>query len=326
MVPQPAWAGILDAKAPGKLVRVGNGAEEITAATAPAVFQFPETVTGANSSSRYPDGPPWPVKGDAPIYRNPGSYLESGPVPRARGFEFTGTFAGALRSYQPGSMLIESAFFHESPIYFGGVEYGFYYEMTAGAAPRLIFYWSTNSNCGYQPSICRTGREGGDLVYENGSTVPPPLTRVHGCAVPLATFAEYRYRTWIFDDQGEWKFRIEVANVDGRDVIPPMSIDPNVSGGDWFPIREMGANGRSGYFSAGIIRSDPTNSMVIANPVSLNLKRFRVARQSSITVKGSGTDSAPPKRKTRSPGPGSIVRGSFAFTWRKPLSSGAGAM
>jgi hypothetical protein len=55
-----------------------------------------------------------------------------------------------------------------------------------------------------------------------------------------------------------------------------MSIDPNISGGNWFPAAEL----ETGYFTAGIVKSDPEESMKEVEPVLLKLRRLRVARPS----------------------------------------------
>jgi hypothetical protein len=187
-------------------------------------------------------------------------------------------------------MLVQSVFFHQNPVYFGGAEYGFYYELTTGAdnagkynPPRLVFYWSTNSNCGYQPPICRTQREGGVDLYENGAgekgAAPPPLTRVHGCAVPVRDFRESVYQVWLFRDKDRtWKFRVRVIDPrTGRLDIPAMTVDPNVSGGEWFPAADLASSQAGGYYTAGVVKSDPHHSIRVSQPVNLVVRRFRVA-------------------------------------------------
>lgn len=306
-IPAPAqWHDAFTAALPGVRVDVEDGSERITEPITLAqrvLLPYPASAQGALSTSVYPQGPPWAFNPTAPsvcpdapagadcsghrIPRNPGRYLRSALHNSARGFEFTGSFGGQLApTYKPGSMLVQSVFFHENPLYFGGAEYGFYYELTPGwdgagkyYPARLVFYWSTNSNCGYQPSICRTERNGGKPLYENGATGPPPLTRVHGCAIPVPQHRMYRYQTWLFKDTDKrWKFRVRVVDPrDGKQIVPAMTVDPNVSGGNWFPIAELARPGHKGYYTAGIVKSDPHQSMKVAEPAVLKVQRLRVA-------------------------------------------------
>jgi hypothetical protein len=309
-VPAPAWEDIFTARHSGVYVAIGDGVESVTEHATLARFpalSFPDSDAGALSTSVYPKGPPWPFNAsgsstcpDAPpgsecsgrrIPRNPGQYLRSGYESTALGFEFRGSFGGRLEDgYKPGSMLVQSVFFHQNPVYLGGAEYGFYYEVTPGAditgkyyPPRLVFYWSTNSNCGYQPPICRSQREGGVVLYENGAgnngAAPPPLTRVHGCAVPVQDVRDSIYQVWLFRDKDRlWKFRVRVIDPrSGRLAIPAMTVDPNVSGGEWFPAADLASPQAGGYYTAGVVKSDPLRSIKVSQPVNLAVRRFRAA-------------------------------------------------
>lgn len=81
-----------------------------------------------------------------PYYRFPQQRMESYVGTGIKGFGILGTFqAGSIGSFGSGSYLYESAYFHERGCYFGGREYGFFYDAYNGTA---YAYWEVNANCG----------------------------------------------------------------------------------------------------------------------------------------------------------------------------------
>ena len=85
---------------------------------------------------------------------------------------------------------------------------------------------------------------------------------------------------WLFQDGGKWKFHLRAIDpANGRLALPAMTADPNISGGDWFPAAKFDG----GYFTAGVVKIDPTGKQKVVEPADLFVRRFRVAAQPAST-------------------------------------------
>ena len=311
----PWWTPIVTAHSAGTYYKFQDGVETIERlASFPAysVFDFPASPEGSISSQVFPPGPPWAFNGgvtnsvctgpgDADctgkrIWRYAGSLLQSKPLDGVKGLRFVGFFDGRMTSFDDGVALFQTVFFHQSQSYWGHAEYGLYYDGAQGIDEkgvqhdsRMVFYWSSNSNCGLSP-FCRSEPSGGALMYEDGSgamgATPPPNTRVHGCTVPVPDASKpYAYEIWIFRDTDDvWKFRVEVLDpYTFSAIIPGMTVDPNAKSADaWFPIdtltRDAGAAFGRGYITTGVVRYDPHSSMTYATPPRMIIESLSVGK------------------------------------------------
>jgi len=313
--PAPWWTPIVTAHSAGTYYKFQDGVETVERAAAfPAysLFDFPASPEGSISSQVFPPGPPWAFNGGVAnsvctgsgntdctgkrIWRYAGSLLQSKPIDNAKGLRFVGSFVGKMTSFDDPVALYQTVFFHQSPSYWGHAEYGLYYDAAQGVddhgvqhKSRLVFYWSSNSNCGLSP-FCRGERFGGAMMYEDGAgslgSAPPPNSRVHGCTVPIPDASKpYAYEVWIFpDSDGVWKFRIEVLDPYSlREIVPGMTVDPNGDSTDsWFPIttltREAGTGSGHGYITTGVVRYDPRSSMTYSSPPRMIIESLSVGR------------------------------------------------
>jgi hypothetical protein len=311
----PWWTPIVTAQSAGTYYKFQDGSETIErSASLPAysVFDFPASPEGSISSEIFPSGPPWAFNGgvansvcsgpgDADctgkrIWRYAGSLLQSKPLNGVNGLRFVGSFTGRMTSFDDGVALYQTVFFHQSKAYWGQAEYGLYYDGAQGIDEhgvrhnsRLVFYWSSNSNCGSNP-FCRSEQLGGAPMYEDGAgssgVAPPPNTRIHGCTVPIPDASTpYAYEVWIFQDHdGAWKFRVEVIDpYTFGEVIPGMTVDPNSDADSaWFPIatltRDAGPGYGNGYITSGVVRYDPHASMKYASPPRMIIESLAVGR------------------------------------------------
>jgi hypothetical protein len=311
----PWWTPIVTAHSAGTYFKFQDGVETIErVASFPAysVFDFPASPEGSISSQVFPPGPPWAFNGgvansvcsgpsDADctgkhIWRYASSLLQSKPIDGARGLRFVGSFVGRMTSFDDPVALYQTVFFHQAQSYFGHAEYGLYYDAAQGIddhgvqhKSRMVFYWSSNSNCGLNP-FCRSERSGGAPMYEDGSgslgAIAPPNARVHGCTVPIPDASKrYVYEVWIFrDTDGVWKFRVEVLDPYSlREIIPGMAVDPNADSEDaWFPTatltRDAGTGYGRGYITTGVVRYDPRSSMMYSTPPRMIIESLSVGR------------------------------------------------
>jgi len=314
----PFWSSIVTASSPGTYFDYQDGKETIfRGATFPAYssFNFPASPNGSVSSATFPDEAPWAFNGGTAdslcpglgetdctgkqISRYAGSLVQSKRTDNTKGVQFIGSFVGGLTSAGAPSALVQVVFFHETPIYWGHSEYGFYYNAAIGkdaqgnAEPsRLVFYWSSNSNCGLTP-FCRSKRDGGNLMYEDGSgqlgDIPPSDALIHGCTIPIPDASrKLVYEAWIFRDvDGVWKFRVEVRDADDlHEIVPGMTVLPNASAADaWFPIQSLTPDGGpgqgSGYITAGVVRDDPRSSMTYSTAPRMIIESLNVGRNPS---------------------------------------------
>jgi hypothetical protein len=313
--PTPWWSPIVTPHSAGTYFKYQDGIETIEhVASFPAysVFDFPASPEGSLSASVFPPGPPWAFNGGSPnsvctgagdadctgkhIWRYASSLLQSKAIDGAKGFRFIGSFEGRMTSFNDPVALYQTVFFHQTPTYWGHAEYGLYFDAAQGIddhgvrhKSRMVFYWSSNSNCGLAP-FCRSEQSGGTLMFEDGSgnsgRTAPPNTRVHGCTVPIHNASNaYIYEVWIFrDTDGLWKFRIEVLDpYTLREVVPGMTVDPNADSRDaWFPInsltREAGMGLGHGYITTGVVRYDPRSSMTYSTPPRMIIESLSVGK------------------------------------------------
>jgi hypothetical protein len=194
---------------------------------------------------------------DTHPYRNPASgNVSSYPEQGIRGFEFIGSFEGVATG--PSSdWVLQAAFFHQQQCYAGGMEYGFVREALSG---EFLFYWSTNSNCGWNHpaadplirSLCRSQRGGGAEVQESNGNVTLPYS---------AGIRKYQAYIDRDDTDGKWKFVVKVSDPEISTPGFTVWIDPNNpelwrrAPGELtatFPIEEL--IDTAGYVTVGIQR------------------------------------------------------------------------
>ncbi len=127
-----------------------------------------------------------------PYYRVPQQRIESYYGAGVKGVGFLGTFgAGSVGTFYSGSYLFESVYFHEQSCYFGGREFGFFYDAYNGD---IYAYWEVNANCGSSyctagtDSNCSTCTSGtdyqqnvslGSSLVDYGAVPASPLARFH---------------------------------------------------------------------------------------------------------------------------------------------------
>jgi len=298
----PKWTAIMTPESPSTFFSYyENHSDEFLGVPLRSAYQFPSATEGCGPggnclpSCTFPDRFPWFVDAsgadvtDSHPYRNPSSgNVSSYPEEGVRGFEFIGSFEGAVTGAR-SDWLLQAVFFHQQKCYAGGVEYGFVRDALSG---QFLFYWSTNSNCGSDNpaanhpdgSMCRSLRNGGTRVQESNGNVALPYS---------AEIKKYQAYIDRDDTDGKWKFVVKVYGLQTSTSPWTRWIDPN-SAEHWrpapydstatFPIEEL--IDASGYVTVGIQRLSASTSMEpdpLAPPV---------LRAQSVSVGRVGTDSS----------------------------------
>ncbi len=174
---QPVWTQIMDqtgqsTEASGQYYQMNNGSITHANNTDVASYPYMQIPSGppfGGTNDSYCTSPPswWTASVPAGgIVRGPQSRLESNYGPASgsyKGIGIYGTFGGGSVTGSGGSIL-EAVYFNEQKCYFGGREYGFFYNP---ATDNLTAYWSTNSNCGTSNCSAPSG-------YNSGTEISGP--------------------------------------------------------------------------------------------------------------------------------------------------------
>jgi len=106
------------------------------------------------------------------IPRNPTSLMRSGQFSSSVGFQYTGYVSGAGSApSSPGTPITAAAFWHQSPVYLGGQEYGLY-SYFGTYTGTVYFYYDNYSNCSdfVGNSICASTEGGAGMGNVNYTT------------------------------------------------------------------------------------------------------------------------------------------------------------
>ena len=149
-----------------------------------------------------------------PVARTPALGVNSPAYSGIVGFDWTGYFAGEATQAAQGA-IGGSAYFHESPVFLGGYEFGFYSTWpgtTSPAAPAVVyFYWSQNTNCTdpWSNSICNSSSEGGSPAGTGNLT---PTGAV--CSVSSSPGTSQTYTAYLVKPSGspDWVFYVTVGS------------------------------------------------------------------------------------------------------------------
>ncbi len=224
------------------------------------------------------------------VPKAPAIGMRSQQFSSSKGFGFEGNFTGSvIFPPESGQGMVQTAFWHESQVYYGYSEYGFYKNANSNT---IYFYWAMNSNCDDLCSDTPGNNGSSHLMYKNspnaGQTASSYGVLYNQCELGSITPSNtYYYDAWIFKDTDNvFKFAVRVLDPNTfADVgACPCVIDPNknttpgqvLSSGTsaYYPIDWLtpdgghtGKNGQ-GYVTIGVARSDPTNHQTLSSSSS----------------------------------------------------------
>jgi hypothetical protein len=289
-----------------------NRSDEFIGVPLRSAYPLPTSTQGCGPagncvpSCTYPDHFPWFVDlngtdvTDTHPYRNPANGNVSSYSEQAiRGFQFIGSFEGAATG-SSSDWVLQVAFFHQQQCYAGGMEYGFVRDALSG---QFLFYWSINSNCGWDNSaadppvrsLCRSQRNGGAQVQESSGNVTLPYS---------ADVRKYQAYIDRDDTDGKWKFVVKVYDPETSRSGFTIRVDPN-SPERWrrapgdaatFPIEEL--IDTTGYVTVGIQRTSGSIAL------KADTTSPPVVRAQSVSV---GRVAAGSPSPARSGGPANIL-------------------
>lgn len=202
----------------------------------------------------------WTTK--PPYYRNPQQRIQSYQALGIKGVGFFGTFEeGFLGTFATGSYLIQSVYFSEQQCYFGGREFGFWYDAYSG---NVYAYWEINANCG--ASYCTGPTDANCTGCTSGVDI------AHN--VPIGSFlnAQYYFSMYPTGTASSCAFQVNVmtgAYVTQLNQSIPVttditSVDPA------FCANVLGSSGETGYVTAGTVYGPSISSISTSNELILS--------------------------------------------------------
>jgi hypothetical protein len=229
---------------------------------------------GAFSGTSWPAGPPWPVNNSSSgftgsgctpgvncdacasnsadcynlaIPKWPAIGMRSSYFSSSNGFDVWGSMSGNASVGSTGQPVDDAFFWHQSPVFLGGSEYGIFYRETTGD---YYFYFDDNSNCTdvMGNPICASSEGGTPSINTSDLTT---------CTLNIGNAGYSHFQVYIVNDSGVYKFLIQVHDQSGNPLgNSPFLVDPSSTS---FPISSLVSAG--GYVSFGISRYDPGNTM-----------------------------------------------------------------
>ena len=210
------------------------------------------------------------------IPRTPTDFIRTQHFTTSQGFFFRGSFNGSATIPQ-GTFLVPAVYFHESALYYGYSEYGFFKNADNSA---MYFYWDDNSNCSGLCSDTQGDNSAAHAIY----------TQQGACQLPaFDPTDDLNIKVWIFQDSGTgtWQFAVWIHdNTLGADQAT-LVINPN-SSTFWsfpsgFPIDWLVDGGPhpnnqgAGFVTMGVARTDPNHAQTSTNNPTMTATSLAIA-------------------------------------------------
>ena len=198
-----------------------------------------------------------------PYMRSPQQAMASYAATGIKGVGFLGTFgAGTMGAFGSGSYLFEAIYFHEQACYYGGREYGFFYDAYDG---NVYAYWEVNANCA--SSYCTGGTDSNSSSTSSGADYQQVVSL--GSSY---TNANYYFLIYPAGDSSSCSFRVSITDPSGSILYSQLlpvdstinSIDPD------FCSNVTSSAGQSGYVTAGTVYGPTVSGIDTANQLSVS--------------------------------------------------------
>jgi hypothetical protein len=225
----------------------------------------------------------------------PSEYFVS-PVPShvAAGFKMRASFGGAASGT---GVLYETAYYHQQRCDAGGMEFGFYRNVVAA---QTVFYVSTNSNCGIEPSGYCHASDSYSSPYMNENNNPGQAlrTNINGWGIQNlkvagkpVQLADLDYSAIILPDLSApkgFRFQVDIsdpatskhADCDVYDTAGTVLFVNRPCGfpvrpGGWYQIDQIYNNRAAGFITVGIQRQ---GTPTVTDRIEFKVDQFNVAK------------------------------------------------
>lgn len=183
-----------------------------------------------------------------------GSYL---------GVGFLGTFGSGSAGTMNGD-LVEAVYFHERACFFGGREYGFYYDRYNNS---VYAYWEVNANCQYGGGNYCTSHS--DVGCDNTCTTTDTQ---HAVSLGAYTGTEYYFEIYPTGNSSSCSFVVNIIDTSYNPLSgfpQTISVGSDITGVDPYFCSNV-TGGEYGYVTAGVLYSPTISSLTSGNNLALS--------------------------------------------------------